>query len=708
MIKFLSRLCKSACKVALLGLLACSPVFAQGGQTTSMRHGSSLPATCKVSNGDQFYLTTGTVGPYFCGPTDNNWTFGTSLFTSFKVDSNAAMTAAGTYFQLNHGTNVTISWSGSGTSGSPYVATINATSGSTVCGTTGQLLYNNAGSCGGFGTTISGSDITFPGQITATKLVLTINNNWTLGDETANPGWVWVKSDGGTHPGYFKGSGVNGSFFSYFFACQQAGFWCMSPGIPAADSDATIAVHGGVVSMTVQNGALSQSNLDQTINSSNTFAAMTTTAASITGTSNTVVLTFATDPTVDFVVGGTVTVSGFTGSDTFFNGTFTVSATSSISKTISYALTHAAATATTTGSVIGTLGLPCPSGTNLRNGWVTILSNIAASGTATVTTSGCNINGGTTLSVSEQTAQRITSDGTNLWAQPFGGGGGSSGVSSFNTRTGAVTPATGDYTAAQVTNAFDMSATRAADTVLAGPSGYKATAAAPTIRALTPDDDLDASSWLDVKDEFCAGLTSTGSIGNLSWGMNGGTTVATAGTANHPCVIQRSTGTTISTDANLFLGTSTFSNLPLISINASKWHVTWIVGQDASSTNPTTQEIIRCGLFNNAVSDPPSDGYYFENVTTTSAANWAFVTRATSTSTSTASSVALDTSFHRFDIVSDGAGNVSGYIDGTLISTSTTNLSAAAMQPVCYVKNTEATAKLLDIDFFKLGLAVTR
>jgi len=41
---------------------------------------------------------------------------------------------------------------------------------------------------------------------------------------------------------------------------------------------------------------------------------------------------------------------------------------------------------------------------------------------------------------------------------PGSGGGGSSGVSSFNTRTGAVVATTGDYTAAEVTGAVRKSA----------------------------------------------------------------------------------------------------------------------------------------------------------------------------------------------------------------------------------------------------------
>src|SRR6202158_1690329 len=57
---------------------------------------------------------------------------------------------------------------------------------------------------------------------------------------------------------------------------------------------------------------------------------------------------------------------------------------------------------------------------------------------------------------------------------------------SWNTRTGAVLPATADYTAAQVTNAFDTSTTRNANLVYAGPSSGGALA--PTFRALVGAD----------------------------------------------------------------------------------------------------------------------------------------------------------------------------------------------------------------------------
>ena len=49
-------------------------------------------------------------------------------------------------------------------------------------------------------------------------------------------------------------------------------------------------------------------------------------------------------------------------------------------------------------------------------------------------------------------------DDTQETVSLFVDSGGAAGVDSFNARTGVVVPASGDYTAAQVTNAFDTSA----------------------------------------------------------------------------------------------------------------------------------------------------------------------------------------------------------------------------------------------------------
>lgn len=82
------------------------------------------------------------------------------------------------------------------------------------------------------------------------------------------------------------------------------------------------------------------------------------TAASV--TNNIATLTMASNPvTGGFTQGSTLIVSQFTGSDTYFNGTYTIAAISTT--TISYGLTHANASATTNGVAVqrGTSSTAC-------------------------------------------------------------------------------------------------------------------------------------------------------------------------------------------------------------------------------------------------------------------------------------------------------------------------------------------------------------
>ena len=78
---------------------------------------------------------------------------------------------------------------------------------------------------------------------------------------------------------------------------------------------------------------------------------ITTTGASL--TSDIATLTFSSNPiTLGFVAGNTLTVSGFTGGDTYFNGSWTIAAVST--STISYADTAANGSASSNGSVYQT------------------------------------------------------------------------------------------------------------------------------------------------------------------------------------------------------------------------------------------------------------------------------------------------------------------------------------------------------------------
>jgi hypothetical protein len=80
------------------------------------------------------------------------------------------------------------------------------------------------------------------------------------------------------------------------------------------------------------------------------------------------------------------------------------------------------------------------------NGWFVWLTNNDATGNITITPTTSTINGVATFTLTAGSTTRIVSDGTNYWALIGAAGGG--GVTSFNTRTGAVTLTSGDVTGA--------------------------------------------------------------------------------------------------------------------------------------------------------------------------------------------------------------------------------------------------------------------
>jgi hypothetical protein len=57
----------------LLSLSICAIAQVTSSQANRLRHGPTLPATCRLSSGDVFIKTTATVGVYFCSAV-NTWT----------------------------------------------------------------------------------------------------------------------------------------------------------------------------------------------------------------------------------------------------------------------------------------------------------------------------------------------------------------------------------------------------------------------------------------------------------------------------------------------------------------------------------------------------------------------------------------------------------------------------------------------------------
>ena len=148
------------------------------------------------------------------------------------------------------------------------------------------------------------------------------------------------------------------------------------------------------------------------------------------------------------------------------------------------------------GSAIGTttitayeisLGTAPASSTGFTPGWYCYIQN-TGSGSFSVT-SDVNIDGSASpVSLGSGSGLIVAFDGTNWFTERGEGGGGGSAVTSWNTRTGAVTPQTGDYTAAQVTDAASINGSGYLETsefpALTGDVNNSAGSLATTVTAL--------------------------------------------------------------------------------------------------------------------------------------------------------------------------------------------------------------------------------
>jgi len=113
----------------------------------------------------------------------------------------------------------------------------------------------------------------------------------------------------------------------------------------------------------------------------------------------------------------------------------------------------------------------------------------------------------------------------------------------------------------------------------------------------------------------------------------------------------------------------------------------------------------RAGLGNSTIGDPPADGMYFEVLAADT--NLYCVTRASSAQTRTDSGIAASTSWRALKIVRTAA-SVQFFINGAPVCTHTTHVTAAMLQPMLFLENTEAVAKTVDIDLFDFVGRVTR
>jgi len=210
--------------------------------------------------------------------------------------------------------------------------------------------------------------------------------------------------------------------------------------------------------------------------------------------------------------------------------------------------------------------------------------------------------------------------------------------------------------------------------------------------------------FLFLHEEFIGGraIFADALGGELGWSATSGTTSRVAGERGRPGIVRYTTSSTINNLIRMELLAAV--NGEFGPVDLLEWRMHW--GVRASQL---TQTNIRIGFLNPTSGNPPADGIYFENISTTGAANWFGVSRAASTESTTDTSTLLDTSFHDFEMRNDGSNNITFFIDGTQVGGAlTTNIPTANMVIVLQVENTEAVAKDINIDYWTFWMAVSR
>lgn len=201
-----------------------------------------------------------------------------------------------------------------------------------------------------------------------------------------------------------------------------------------------------------------------------------------------------------------------------------------------------------------------------------------------------------------------------------------------------------------------------------------------------------------MRDEFMSGGYTTGIVGDLGWTIVNGTTTGVAAESHRPGILRRDTGSTINTAAAMYpRGLASIGTVNPSQTFEETWHIR--LGQAVGTFD------FRAGLGNSTIGDPPADGMYVEVLAADT--NLYCVTRASSAQTRTDSGIAASTSWRALKIVRTAA-SVQFVINGSPVCTHTTHVTTAMLQPMLFLKNTEAVAKTVDIDLFDFVGQVTR
>lgn len=202
-----------------------------------------------------------------------------------------------------------------------------------------------------------------------------------------------------------------------------------------------------------------------------------------------------------------------------------------------------------------------------------------------------------------------------------------------------------------------------------------------------------------IDDEFTGGGTASGFVAKLGWlhgnvGSPGGVTIAfQASTTSDPFVLRFDSGTTINTGYAVY-GWSMFADECEFFLRAqigSVAAVKFVLGMGDGPLDSTDIDHSQNAL--EFVFDAGAN------------ANWICISESGNTRTADTTSTAAATGWHNFRIV-EASSVARFYIDGSLVSTITTNLPGTGndVYPVFRTITTSGTGKYLDLGYFRLVL----
>jgi hypothetical protein len=208
-------------------------------------------------------------------------------------------------------------------------------------------------------------------------------------------------------------------------------------------------------------------------------------------------------------------------------------------------------------------------------------------------------------------------------------------------------------------------------------------------------DDLQVA--MTLVDDFMGNTATTGTIGSLGWALPTGSTgtAAAAAGANEPGIFVIGTGTTATGWHGINLGSNNLVGSPVM---MCEWRI-----KLTNLNNGSDKYSVWFGLHNSTTATEPTCGYYFRY--TPSDTHWFAACADSGAPNAVATTVLVDTNFHRFRITADGAGVARFYIDDVqvaVVSSSVPSVTSRYTPNVMIRKSQGTAARTLRVDYFAL------